>query len=443
MGKTILFSPVGGTDPISYDNCCDGSLLHICRFEKPDVIYMYMSQEILENQKKDDRYRYTINKLYEKLDKPYTINEIKKEKLTKVHDFNYFYEDFHKELQKITKEMNPDDTLIVNVSSGTPAMKSALNVMATLGEYNWKVIQVSTPVKKMNEHNHKEYDKELAWETDYDNDEGAPNRCQEVKSPNLLLIKHTENIKKLIEQYDYAAAETLAKSINNKRILSLLEMAEKRTLLETKDVNRLSKELGCEKLIPVRGEKDELAFEYALVLQIRIEKKLYSDFLRGITPVILYLFEDILINFLHVKIDKYIQKENGIEKWKFDSYDNEVYKILSDKYNGNFIEGKPVYSDNLVAIIERKAGLPNTKLIELVKGVRDIEIDVRNAAAHTMEAVTDEKIGRVTGGKKSKDIMDDIKKLFEYSSVRNRISKDSWDSYEKMNSFIIREIDKI
>ena len=44
--------------------------------------------------------------------------------------------------------MNPDDTLIVNVSSGTPAMKSALNVMATLGEYNWKVIQVSTPVKK-------------------------------------------------------------------------------------------------------------------------------------------------------------------------------------------------------------------------------------------------------------------------------------------------------
>lgn len=133
MGKTILFSPVGGTDPISYDNCCDGSLLHICRFEKPDVIYMYMSQEILENQKKDDRYRYTINKLYEKLDKPYTINEIKKEKLTKVHDFNYFYEDFHKELQKITKEMNPDDTLIVNVSSGTPAMKSALNVMATLG----------------------------------------------------------------------------------------------------------------------------------------------------------------------------------------------------------------------------------------------------------------------------------------------------------------------
>lgn len=47
MNRTIIFSPVGGTDPISSSNLRDGSLLHICRWYKPDKVYLYMSKEIL------------------------------------------------------------------------------------------------------------------------------------------------------------------------------------------------------------------------------------------------------------------------------------------------------------------------------------------------------------------------------------------------------------
>ena len=43
MNQTILFTPVGGTDPISSTNCKDGSMLHICRFYKPNKVIMYMS----------------------------------------------------------------------------------------------------------------------------------------------------------------------------------------------------------------------------------------------------------------------------------------------------------------------------------------------------------------------------------------------------------------
>lgn len=57
MDKIILFTPVGGTDPISSTNCRDGSMLHICRNYKPDKVIMYMSKEMLENQEADDRYR--------------------------------------------------------------------------------------------------------------------------------------------------------------------------------------------------------------------------------------------------------------------------------------------------------------------------------------------------------------------------------------------------
>ena len=38
-----------------------------------------------------------------------------------------------------------DDRLLVNMASGTPAMKSALLIMATLAEYRFLPIQVSTP----------------------------------------------------------------------------------------------------------------------------------------------------------------------------------------------------------------------------------------------------------------------------------------------------------
>ena len=62
MNQTILFSPVGGTDPISATNCRDGSLLHICRVRKPNKVILYMSQEVLENQKKDNRYLYCLEK---------------------------------------------------------------------------------------------------------------------------------------------------------------------------------------------------------------------------------------------------------------------------------------------------------------------------------------------------------------------------------------------
>ena len=51
--KKILFSPIGGTDPIS--NFRDGAMLHICRIYKPDIVYLYLSKEMCEFQEKDDR----------------------------------------------------------------------------------------------------------------------------------------------------------------------------------------------------------------------------------------------------------------------------------------------------------------------------------------------------------------------------------------------------
>ena len=65
MGKIILFSPLGMTDPIRNNH--DGPLLQICRKYKPDVIYLFMSQEVCDIDSKDNRYELCIQKLSDRI----------------------------------------------------------------------------------------------------------------------------------------------------------------------------------------------------------------------------------------------------------------------------------------------------------------------------------------------------------------------------------------
>ena len=128
--KKILFSPIGGTDPIS--NFRDGAMLHICRIYKPDIVYLYLSKEMCEFQKKDDRYRYCLEQLGKKLDKHFEIIEIQKNELEEVQVFDTFMKEYREILNDI-RDKNPESEIILNVSSGTPAMKSALQILAAMG----------------------------------------------------------------------------------------------------------------------------------------------------------------------------------------------------------------------------------------------------------------------------------------------------------------------
>lgn len=241
MNKTILFSPVGGTDPISSTNCKDGSLLHICRVYKPDKVYLYMSYEMLEYQKTDNRYLYCLEKLSYLQKHPMEYEIIERGKLKDVQKFDYFYEDFRTIIRGILEKMDETDKLLINVSSGTPAMKSGLLVLTTLGEFPCKSIQVSTPEKSINEHVHKDYDVETLWELNEDNNLDFENRCEEVKCPTLSLIKNEEIIKKHVMAFDYAAAVDAASSLPVEKTASymgVLELAKLRLLLDLKGTEK-------------------------------------------------------------------------------------------------------------------------------------------------------------------------------------------------------------
>lgn len=443
MNQKILFSPVGGTDPISMTNCHDGSLIHICRVYKPDRVIMYMSKEVLENQQKDDRYRYCLNRLAKMQGREMSYDMIERPELTNVHEFDFFYEEFRTIIKDIYHEMDETDELLLNVSSGTPAMKSGLLVLQTLGEFPAKIIQVATPEKKMNEHAHKDYDVELLWELNEDNQEHFENRCKEIFCPTLSKIKKEEIIKKHILVYDYTAALDVAETMeasDTAQYIELLRMASKRALLDMAAVDECIKKTGYQ-CLPVQTSSGRKSFEYALSIDTKLRRAEYADFIRAITPIAVDLFERITKQQCKIDINDYCdqRKKNGhwIRKWSEKKLKGtDVGKVLDEAYksNGGF-HGGDISSIHLNEIIKSFCG--NGHLSQLTEDVRSVETNVRNLAAHDIVSVTEDSIKALTGFSGEK-IMNMIKELFDYTNIR--VKKEYWDSYDKMNEEILKRM---
>ncbi len=441
MSKTVLFSPIGGTDPMSEKNCYEGALLHISRHYQPSKIYMYMSAEIVEKHHSDNRYLYCLDKLYEIMGLDYEYEIIERPELIEVQKFNYFYFEFKDILEGIRDEIGEEGTLLLNVSSGTPAMKSALMVLATLGQLDCRTIQVSTPEGKMNEHAHGREDYRDLWELNPDNEEGATNRCQEVLCPALDIIQQENHIKKMLNSYDYSAALEIAKGLPAKYAegyIDLLQMAERRVLLDFRQVDKI---LAKNKLyeLPIKSSDNRQLFEYAMMLNIKLDKHEYADFIRAISPLITDLFKKILKTQLNIDVDRYTR--NG--KWddtklQSDAVGKEIKRILDATYDdqGGFRVG-PVYAAHLKEIAE---GLKaDSKIISLMRDLRKVEETLRNSAAHTMVSVTEESIANESGFT-AEQIMKKLKACFIHAGIN--VKTDQWRDYDRMNEIIIEQIDK-
>lgn len=442
MNQTILFTPIGGTDPISETNYYDGAALHICRMYKPEKIVMYMSKEMLENQERDDRYRYCLNQLAKMQKRKMDYEIIERRELTQVHEFDFFYQDFRMIIEQICQQMDETDTLLLNISSGTPAMKSGLLVLQTLGEFPAKLIQVATPAKGINEHIHnKDYNVKTLWEADPDNREDYENRCKEIQCPTLSKIKKEEIIKKHIQVYDYRAALEVIDTLpaqDTKGYRDLIYLASRRVLLDFTGVDKVAKQISypCS---PVRLDNERKYFEYALNMEIRLKKGEYVDFIRSITPLVVDLFELILKKQCNIDINDFsrVVQRNGMQQRRWDQNKlklSEVGQALEDYFgrNGGHFNAQDIFSIHLKVLIDYFS--KNSHLKRLVNDIRKVEEKIRNLAAHEIISVTEETIRSMTGFS-SKHIMNIIKELFGYTGIM--IQEESWNSYDDLNRDII------
>ena len=439
MGK-ILFSPLGKTDPIS--NQRDGSMLHICRIYKPDKVYLYMSKEILQDHESDNRYVFCLEKLGELLDHNFEIEIIKRPELVYVHKLDDFYEEFKRCLQEIEKKNEGE--ILFNVSSGTPAMKMALQVLASLYPERYTAIQVETPAKAANkEHEDTDhYDVKLQWECNLDNQETFIDRSSRSKTDTLFLNIQKENIKRLIREYDYSAALMLAENmegvLSGKAVL-YLKAAERRNLLDISGAQKLlGKETQDVLQIAVGEEKDII--EYLINLNIKLRKRQYADYIRAITPVVL----DILLVYMRkkqgVSEEKFcVRSRKGI--WylninKMEKSAPDILAILKRKYP--MLKENPLSSDYVSEIILAKE--EDLKVISSIEKIREVEREIRNYAAHEIVAITEESILRDASIRP-----EEIIELLKFLSIRAgiKIRKEDWKSYDRMNENIIYAIEEV
>lgn len=195
----VLISAVGDTDP--FRNFHDGALIHIARKYRPEKVILIFSEHTAKKQGNIEKALFSIAPNYE----PELIIHDSIISDNEVHIFDVMFQRFSDILQEYyTKE----DEFILNLSSATPQIKSALFVINRLSGINVKAVQVSSPEHASNEkigHDNDENIDELI-EVNEDNKVNFIDRTIEDNAEkfNQALLKKTA--RDFIEKFDYKAA---------------------------------------------------------------------------------------------------------------------------------------------------------------------------------------------------------------------------------------------
>ena len=195
----VLISAVGDTDP--FRNFHDGALIHIARKYRPEKVILIFSEHTAKKQGNIEKALFSIAPDYE----PELIIHDSIISDNEVHIFDMMFQRFSDILQEYyTKE----DEFILNLSSATPQIKSALFVINRLNGINVKAVQVSSPEHASNEnigHDNDENIDELI-EVNEDNKVNFIDRTIEDNAEkfNQALLKKTA--RDFIEKFDYKAA---------------------------------------------------------------------------------------------------------------------------------------------------------------------------------------------------------------------------------------------
>lgn len=267
----ILISAVGTTDPISNDH--DAALLHIARNYRPDKIVLVYSQEMLVKQD-------LINKVLLSIEGYNPIIEIDSTILNneEVFLFDKMYEVMGLIVQKYT---NDDDEIILNLSSGTPQIISALFALNRINDYNTQAIQVATPKKGAN----REYKPLTDSEIDalivenQDNSLDFVDRSIKDKSEKFTQALVKRHLRSLIASFNYQAAEAI---INRKEYNKLL--SKKRIAYIREKLNDFSRVFKNQSILsdilsfPLEDSQKK-ALNYYLMIDVLKEREHIADVL--------------------------------------------------------------------------------------------------------------------------------------------------------------------
>lgn len=448
----VLFTPVGDTDPVRGYH--DGGMLHILRHYAPvDRVFVFLTKEMEDKETESGCYTKGIQKVAPQCKIEFIRSGITEphiyERLTVLQDvFQEKYEQY------------PNEEWLLNLSSGTPQMKSVMSLIG-LDHPQVKAIQVFSPAKGSNNKSHPEKTPEMLemlYHFNDDDDPSSSNRCNE---PELsLLKKHSVKMQiiSLVENYEYEGALQLLRL--NRELFDqiseqLLEHAVCRRNLMWRDANKIISSYKGSPLISKAGDFEE----FFRVMELRQRKKQLPEFIVKITPICTKLATDYAMSLAQRMLfdlnacSEIRRDEDGsiryvLKREKIGRHNNMLLEHLNRKYKGGFKDSDLSIS-NMAYICEWiiNSGISsNRRDIEIKKIFARLSIvseNIRNKVAHKIVMnLTENIIREWSKGKERSGIADtgldsrDILNYLHRASDLIRGQKFQWD-YDELNNSII------
>ena len=282
---SILFSPVGTADPLT--QLGDGPMLHLVRHLNPDKVVLFLSKKMMGHQRDDRRYTKAIELLSKDLGREVPQIELVESANDDVFKFDTYISEFEDILKQLSSRASETkDTILVNTTSGTPAMSQALVALGSFGRLDLEMFQVITPRKDANHPCDREdsddYDFDTLWELNVENEENDISRILPVHTPNFSERLLRENVVKLVEAYEYEAAYILcsnAPGISECTVEMIRAAADRLNL----DGQLPSKVFGGTEL---KFSPNDLLGEYLYTMEVRLDQGHWADFVRSLSPAL-------------------------------------------------------------------------------------------------------------------------------------------------------------
>ena len=325
----VLISAVGNTDPIR--NFHDGALVHIARKYRPDKIIIVFSEELIR--KKDD-----IEKVIRSIDSEYLPEIVYHEPIILNEDvfvFDTMFDQFDVIIQEYYTKY---DEFILNLSSGTPQIKSALFVLNRLSEINVKAVQVPSPEKKSNagvRHDDSE-DIDVLIDTNMDNKQDYVDRTIEDTSDKFKQGLMKKTLRDFIKKYDYKASLELANQLPD--FPGLKDCRKKlQDIVDSLDRQDIPQLLQKKKW----SEEQKKVLNAYLTIDLQKERGNFSEGLIRIKNLTEFILEDYIENRYPGFLDNYV---NESEKYYLGIQD--YNKILQIKDRTLYDKIKPILRIN-------------------------------------------------------------------------------------------------
>lgn len=305
----LLYTPIGQSDPLRSGH--DGPWLHICRQIKPDLCMLFLTNRMCECEDSEHLYTEAMRLMNEHLlakgeiIQPIRLVFSRHPEITNPDiDDREFYSIFEQDLKKLNEQ--PKAEIYCNLSSGTPAMRSCLEVLSHFLDFSVRCCYVRN-VKKQAENDAKDGItlksavtlKEMYrdWQDNADNDPEEPTRLVRMWESGVMPMRVkliSSQLRKLIESFDYSGALELMEQQgtyfpNIDKIKNALTGAVARSRLDLNCAGNYFQQAGLTQLGSLLKLKNDdplqRCAEMLLTMDIDCKRGDLGNMIRKVTPV--------------------------------------------------------------------------------------------------------------------------------------------------------------